>query len=234
MELNDLFDYGYKIFQNEKYFKFSIDSVLLSEFIKYKKGYKIIDLCSGNCPIPLILTAKYGNIPIDAIEVQKEIYELGKKSIVYNNLNNINLICDNILNSNKIYKSNSFDIVTSNPPYFEYVSNKNISKCDIKSIARHEILLKLEDFIKISAYLLKNDGILYFSHIPYRLVEITELLHKYNFGLKKIVPVYGKNTNEASFLLFECIKNAKSYVKILPGINIKDYNTYQNIFKEGT
>lgn len=232
MELNDLFDYNYKIYQNDNYFKFSIDSVLLSELVHYKKGDKIIDLCTGNCPIPLILTSKYGKIDITAVEIQQSVYKLAKKSIEYNNASNIKLICDDVNNIPKIYKSKTFDIVTSNPPYFEYLTNKNISSDKLKSIARHEVLIKLEDLIKIASYLLKNKGIFYFVHIPYRLTEIIKLLDNYNFGIKKIIPIYGKSNTNASFLLFECVKNAKSYVKILPAVNIKDYNSYKGIFEE--
>ncbi len=38
ISINDLFDYGYYIYQNDDYFKFSIDSVLLAEFVKIRKG----------------------------------------------------------------------------------------------------------------------------------------------------------------------------------------------------
>ena len=78
--LNDLFDYGYKIYQDDNYFKFSLDSVILAEFVNIKKNkYKVMDLCSGNAPIPMILNLKYnGQLDISAIELQKDIYELDK------------------------------------------------------------------------------------------------------------------------------------------------------------
>ena len=61
-EINDLFDYDYKIYQIKDYFKFASDSVLLSEFVKLKKKDKeILDLCTGNAPIPMILTRRYGD-----------------------------------------------------------------------------------------------------------------------------------------------------------------------------
>ena len=58
--INDLFDYGLKIYQDEEKFKFSLDSLLLSEFVDIKKSdRKLIDLCSGNAPLPLILASKH-------------------------------------------------------------------------------------------------------------------------------------------------------------------------------
>ena len=84
--INDLFDYeSLKIVQNEDYFKFSIDSILLAEYVKITKNdNKIIDLCSGNLPIPFILNYKYGK-KIDAVEIQKEIYNYGLESLEINN-----------------------------------------------------------------------------------------------------------------------------------------------------
>ena len=58
--LNDLLHYDLKIFQNEDSFKFSIDSVLLAEFVNITdKCRNIMDLCTGNAPIPLILSTKF-------------------------------------------------------------------------------------------------------------------------------------------------------------------------------
>ena len=58
--LNDLYDYeGMKIYQNEDNFKFSLDSILLAEFVDIKKDTNlIIDFCSGNAPVLLILSTK--------------------------------------------------------------------------------------------------------------------------------------------------------------------------------
>ena len=61
-QLNDLFDYGYMIYQDSDYFKFSLDSVLLAEFTQLHKGDKtILDMCTGNAAVAMILQKKYGN-----------------------------------------------------------------------------------------------------------------------------------------------------------------------------
>ena len=36
--LNDLYDYGLKIFQDENNFKFSLDTILLAEVVNLKKN----------------------------------------------------------------------------------------------------------------------------------------------------------------------------------------------------
>ena len=58
--VNDLvyFD-NLKIIQNKNYFNFSLDSVLLPDFVQITPNTKkIIDFCTGNAPVPLILSTK--------------------------------------------------------------------------------------------------------------------------------------------------------------------------------
>ena len=85
--LNDLFDYeNLKIFQYDEGFKFSLDSILLAEFVELKTTTKlIVDLCTGNAPIPIILSTKT-KAKIYCFEVQKSIYDLASSSVRENKL----------------------------------------------------------------------------------------------------------------------------------------------------
>ena len=119
--LNDLFDYeNLKIYQIRGNFKFSLDSILLAEFVKITKNTKnILDLCSGNAPVPMILSTKT-NAHIDAFEIQKHIYNLGIDSIKYNNLDKqITLYNADIMEIDNYLNNKKYDIITCNPPYFK-------------------------------------------------------------------------------------------------------------------
>ena len=126
--LNDLFDYGYKIYQDNNYFKFSLDSVILAEFVNIKKNkYKVMDLCSGNAPIPMILNLKYnGQLDISAIEIQNDIYKLGEMSLEYNKIDNINYINADAREYYKTHKE-KYDVITCNPPYFVVTDEKMLN-----------------------------------------------------------------------------------------------------------
>ena len=81
---------------------------------------KIIDLGTGNAPIPLFLTLRT-RADIYGIEIQEEIYDLAKRSVELNNLENQITIIN--ADAKEIYKTlgvSSFDVVTVNPPYFPY------------------------------------------------------------------------------------------------------------------
>lgn len=228
-ELNDLYDYDMYIYQNSKYFKFSVDSVLLAEFVRVRKNAKnVLDLCSGNAPIPLILSKKFGDrIKIDAYELQPEIYELGKMSIEKNNVTNINYYNDDIKN---IDSKNKYDIVTCNPPYFIYHDDKVLNDNQVLAKARHEISTNLDEVVRIAAASLKNGGYFYLVHTSYRIVDIIECLKKYHFGIKSIAPVYDNRNGESSLVLIEALLNGKDYVKIERPVYIDENKTYQGIF----
>ena len=220
--LNDLLNYNFKIYQNENFFKFSIDSVLLAEFVDINFRCKnIVDLCTGNVPIPMILSTKY-NKNIYGVELQKEIYELGKKSIELNNINNVILINDDV--KNLIDKFNfKFDIITCNPPYFKVDKNSIINDNYTKAVARHEICITIEDIISISSKIINTSGSLYLVHRCDRFVEILELLKKYKFGLRKLQFVYDNINSNSCFLLLEAKYGCKDDLKVLNPLYIDKY-----------
>ena len=78
--VNDLYDYdGLKIYQYEDKFKFSLDSILLAEFVELKANTRVIvDFCTGNAPVPLILTTKT-NARIYGFEIQPNIAKLANR-----------------------------------------------------------------------------------------------------------------------------------------------------------
>ena len=218
---NRLLNFDKIIYQDDEWFKFSIDSVLLSNFVTInKKCKKIIDLCCGNAPIPMLLSYRT-NANIIGIELQKCIYDLGVESIRENNLDNqINLVCDDVKNIKNIFSSDSYDTVICNPPYFKTKSDGFFNKNDIKSIARHEVMLNLDDIVKNASYLLKTGGNFAMVHRSERFIEIVNCLKKYNMEPKKIQFIYPKSGSNSDLFLIEATKNGKSGVKILPGIVI--------------
>lgn len=232
---NRLLNFGDMIiYQDDECLRFSLDSVLLANFVTIKlTDKKIIDLCSGNAPIPMLLSLRT-DARIFGVELQENIFKLGYDSIKENKLDNqIELINLDVLEIPKKIESEKFDIVTCNPPYFKYTKNSLVNANDSLTIARHEVCIKLEDIFKIAKYLLKNGGTFAFVHRPERIGEIIILLQKYGFELKKMQLVYPKINKEANMVLIEAVKNGKSGLKVLKPLIIYDEEGkyYKNIKK---
>lgn len=229
--LNDLVGFhNLKIFQNPEWFSFSLDSILLPNFVTIrKKTQKIIDLGTGNLPIPLVLSTKT-DASITAVEIQKDIYEMAKKTLEYNHLEKqITLLHLNMLDLKKIYEQEFFDIVVSNPPYFKYSETSNINEDIHKTIARHEKMVTLAQLIELASYLLKNQGVFALVHRTDRLMEIIELCQKYHIFIKRIRFVYPKQGSESNLVLVEGTKNGRVGLKVLPPLFVHNEDgSYQD------
>ena len=221
---NRLLNFGDMIiYQDNNYFLFSLDSVLLANFVTIKlTDKKIIDLCSGNGPVPMLMSFRT-KARIFGVELQKYIYDMGLDSIYENKLDKqIEFINEDVKNLDRIYESESFDVVTCNPPYFKYQEDSLINENEGKAIARHEVYIKLEDIIRTAKYLLKNGGTFAMVHRPDRLIEIINLMQKYGIEPKKIRLVYPKEDKNANMLLIEGIKNGKSGLKVEKALIVHD------------
>lgn len=222
--INDLLKFNsLKIVQNKNYFNFSLDSILLPSIVSLNKSTKkIMDLCTGNAPISLILSTKT-DAKIYGVEIQKEIYELAKETLKINGLEKkIVLINDDVKNIVNKFETDSFDIITCNPPYFKVTDQSLKNDNEIKSIARHEILINLEDIIVIARKLLKNNGQLCLVHRTDRLIDIIVLMRQNNIEPKKIRFIYPKVGKESNLVLINGTKNGKQGLKILNPLIVHD------------
>ena len=222
-QIHELLGYdNIKIIQDDEMFSFSVDSMLLADFIKVtNKTKEIIDLCTGNAPIPLFLTLKT-NAHITGVEIQKDVYDLAVESVQMNGFNNqIELINDDLKNIYKKIGANKYDIVSCNPPYFKYIESSNINKNDYLTIARHEVMATLEDIIIEGKKLLVDGGAFYMVHRVERLGEIMSCFANNCFQIKTMRFVYSKiNSDEALFVLIEAKKNKNPGTKILKPLYI--------------
>ena len=212
--VNDLLGYNdLKIVQNPDWFSFSLDSVLLPNFVTLN----ILDLGTGNAPIPMILSTLTENVQIYGIEIQKDVFEMAEESVKMNNLDSrIKLINDDMKKLDQYFEANFFDVIVSNPPYFklEELSKKN--EDEHKTIARHEEKITLSELVKIAKKYLKNNGVFAMVHRSDRLIEIIEEMRINNIEPKKIQLIYPKKNSNSNMVLIEGKKNGN------PGLIIKE------------
>ena len=115
--IDDLQFENLKIIQNTEWFRFGIDSVLLTEFARdIKDGKKIVDLGTGTGIISILLSKKVNPSKIIGVEVQEDVYKMAKKSIALNNLEDVLEIINSDIKDLKLEK-NFYDVVVTNPPY---------------------------------------------------------------------------------------------------------------------
>ena len=212
------------IYQDTEYFKMSLDSLLLANFVSINlRDKKILDIATGNAPIPMLLTYRT-KAEIYGVELQTPVYNLGRISIKENKMDKqITLINDDAKNLIDRFESDTFDVITCNPPYFKTNNKEFENDNEIKSLARHEKTLVLEDIFIIARKLLKNNGRLAMVHRTERFIEIIEMAKKYNFEPKKVRFIYPNNKKISDLVLIECVLNGKSGLKLEQPLFVYDY-----------
>lgn len=214
--IDDLQIKGYKIIQDDRYFCFGMDAVLLSDFVRGKKSAKILDMGTGTGIIPILLEAKEKGSSFVGLEIQEESVFLARRSVLLNGLEDrIQIVQGDIKEASKLLKHNVFDIVTCNPPYMTNQHGlTNTEKA--KSIARHEILCTLDDIVREGAKVVKERGSFYFVHRPFRLAEIIGKLLQYRLEPKRMRLVHPFVDREPNMVLIEAVKGGNSMIKVEP------------------
>lgn len=205
-----------RIIQSPSVFAFSLDSVLLARFtyLPIQRG-NIIDLCTGNGVVPLLLSTRT-KANITGVEIQRKIFDMAKRSVEYNHLEDrIQLIHDDMKNMPEVLGYGKFDVVTCNPPYFPVKERAIINENEHLAIARHEIYCTLEDVIRVSAQLVRPGGKVALVHRPGRLAEIIWLMKTYRLEPKRLQFVYPKPGKQANTILIEGMKDGNPDLKIL-------------------
>ena len=223
--IDDLEFEGLKIIQNNNWFKFGIDSVLLSDFSKsIKNNSTVLDIGTGTGIISILLSKKINAKKIIGIEIQADVVDMAKRSVKLNNLENkIEIINDNIKNIENYFSNNYFDSIVTNPPYQK--NNTGLkSESREKLISKHEIECNLEDIIKKSYKILKNKGEFYMVHRSERLADIICIMRENKIEPKEIRFVYPKINEKPNLILIKGIKNAKEFLKIQKPLIIYNEN----------
>lgn len=226
--IHDLLGYdGIKIIQRPDMFNFSLDSTLLADFvIPLAKTKKILDLGTGNAPIPLFLSMKT-KAKIIGVEIQKDVYDLAVRTIKLNKLENqITILNDDIKGIHKKFENSEFDLITCNPPFFKYKESSHINKHEYKTIARHEVFITLEEIIIEAKRLLTTKGSLVMVHRTERLIEIINLLSKHKFSVKRLRLVYSKHGEESNMVLIDASNNGLPGLKILEPLYVHENDSY--------
>ena len=219
IRLDDL-ENGYFIYQDTDFFCFGIDAVLLAHFGRLKNGDRVLDLCTGNGIVPLLMQAVARDeglrVAFAGLEIQKPMAEIAVKSVRHNRLEDVIEITEGDLREAAgLYGPASFTVVTCNPPYMKPQQGLR-GDTDSKIIARHEVLCTLDDVIGQSAKVLKSRGRFLMVHRPGRLAEIFGLLNRYGLEPKRMQLVYPYVDKAPTMVLIEAVKGGGPQLNVEP------------------
>lgn len=217
--LDDLQLQNLHIIQHPDRFCFGVDAVFLSDFVRVKNKERVLDLGTGTGILPILLSAKTKGQQFFGLEIQEECADMARRSVLHNHLEDkISIVQGDIKEAYSLFKHERIDVITCNPPYM-IAEHGYQSIGDSIAIARHEILVSLEDIIRESSrLLLENKGRFYMIHKPFRLIEIVSLMSKYRIEPKRIQFIHPYIDKEPTMVMIEGIRGGKSRVTIEPPI----------------
>jgi len=205
-----------RIIQSRQGYRFSVDALLLAEFVSLRSEDLVVDLGAGCGIISLFLAAKRKVGFIFGVELQEELASQARRNIVLNGLEGKIAVIQGDLRQLPLAPGCA-DVVVSNPPYRREKSGR-INPQPSKAIARHEITASLDDILAAAKALLKRGGRLAVIYPANRLPEVFARMKMREMEPKRLQIIFPDSTSHGELAMIEGRVRGKSGLKILPPI----------------
>ncbi len=203
-----------KIIQDTDFYRFTSDSILLSRFLKAKRGERVADFCAGSGVVGLHFFAENTSVEqVTLFEMQKPLADMSRRTVALNGLEEFFTVENVRLQDIPAKYCEHFSLVLCNPPYerggFE---NADYSK----ALCRKELALNLEELCSAFARCLKFGGRVALVHRADRLSEVLCTLTAHGLEPKKLRLVAGKEGEKPYLALISAVKGGKKSIEVLP------------------
>jgi tRNA1Val (adenine37-N6)-methyltransferase len=215
--LDDLRLGGLQIIQRRDGYRFSIDPVLLCDFVRSTNGSRsVVDLGTGNGVIAMILARLHKRQRFIGVERQEAMVERARRSVVLNGLDDrVDILQADIRQLPAELKPNSFDVVVSNPP-FRHPESGRVAPDSERAAARHELSGGVSDFLGAAGRLLKNGGMFYTIFLAERLTDLLTGMREVKLEPKRLRLVHSRQGEPARLVLAEGCKDARPGLTVEP------------------
>jgi tRNA1Val (adenine37-N6)-methyltransferase len=218
--LDVLFGGRLSLYQSRSGYRFSIDALLLANYVSIKRGDRVIDLGTGNAVIPLVLAQLHPSAAFVGIELQASMAERARRNVRLNGLERrVRIISGDVRRPQTLGAAAVFDVAVCNPPY-RTPSSGRISANHERQMSRHEMTGDLNDFLRAGAFLLRDKGRMALVYPAVRSADLIFALRQARIEPKRLRMVHSFQDAEASLLLVEGLKGGRAGVKIQPPLVI--------------
>ncbi|NAW51260.1 methyltransferase [Elizabethkingia argentiflava] len=172
----------FEIRQDKEVFRVGTDGVVLGALSDGQRARHILEVGSGTGLIALMLAQRYPFARLTALDINPKAFELTRLNFKNSPFSTR---MEAIGADYKLYTpSLKYDLIVSNPPYFEAESAKDL-------IARHQVLLSFQQLISKSTELISDEGILSFIIPSDNTARFTEVAQQKQLNLIRKVDIYG-------------------------------------------
>ena len=203
------------LLQPQGSFRFSMDALLLSSFVKTKKDFHLLDIGAGCGVIGLALLSNNPSISVLGVDIDPALVDSAVKNAAMLGFeNNFSAQEGDVGKIRTFLQPESFDLVVTNPPY-RRINQGRLPEPPLRKNALFEGSGNLDSFIAGATFALKNGGPFYFIYPAERLADLFLSLTQHRLEPKIILPLQSTSNKDVDLLLLKAIKNGK------PGLKIK-------------
>ena len=203
-----------RVIQSKDGYRFSIDAILLSEFVTIRPGDVVIDLGTGCGVILLILLLKRPVGHAFGLEIQEGSASQAMRNAVLNGFGDkMGIILGDI--RFPPMADETADVVICNPPYRKVRSGR-LNPDPRRAVARHEILASIDDILHAARSLLRKKGRLALIYPSVRLTDVLVRLRRFNLEPKLVQLNYPDLKSGAKLALIEASLGGRPGLDVLP------------------
>lgn len=223
LSLTELKSEGLRLWQPVNGYRFSIDALLLADFVQIRKlNACVLELGAGCGVISLVLAKRHLDITVSGMEIQEILYACAAQNVVENGMSNrVDIRLADFSRVEEYVLPESFDYVVSNPPYRHPETGRLcLDSCD--ALARHEILMDFNGLCRAAAYALRTGGRFWFIYPAPLTAKAIVSCRSYRLEPKRIRFVHSHYNRPARLLLLEACKGGGEELEVEPPIFLQE------------
>lgn len=209
LELNNLgYNDDLKIWQDKTSFNYSVDTILLGNFLTLsKKIKKALEIGTNNGALAILVAHRKSLLEIDALEINENAIKIAQKNVELNKKGSqirlIHMDFNHFWPLHNQKQLQKYDLIFANPPYFK-IGTKKLKKVNSDFLnAIYEFSLNLSQLISGASKIIQQKGKLALVLPIERFVDLIELLRENHFEPKKIQFVMTRVGSSPKFVLVE-------------------------------
>lgn len=214
--IDDLQLMGLRVIQSPAAFRFGMDSVLLADFARPRKGDRAADLGTGTGILPLLLYGREPSVICDAVEIQPDAVDRARRSMALNGLTDRIAVHHGDLREIKtLLPHAAYTLAVCNPPYSPADASLPSPSPALRT-ARQEGDCTLEDVAAAAQWLLKYHGRLCLMLPVHRLADALSTLTRRRLTPKRLRFVHARADRPARLALIEALLDARPGLAVDP------------------
>lgn len=235
--LDDLQFAGLKILQKTTGFRFGMDAVLLSDFVRAEPSATVADFGTGTGILPLLLWGRGKGKRFEAFEIQPDMADMARRSVAMNGLSEqIHVHLASVEEAPLLLPPGSVDVVVCNPPYGTPGATLH-NPGPAKDVARHQDARGLKPWFTAAYRLLRGRGRMALIYPAPMMLALMNDLARAALTPKRFRLVYPRVDKPANLVLVEAVKDARPTLQPEPPLIIYEQDgllteTLRNIYHQ--